>query len=148
MSYKVNFRAYSKKWAKMIHHNVDGYIIDVLQNTAWTGTADDECIELMQSLCKNDMKGVEAFVGDIILVKGSARITKAEYLNQLYVLEYDEMYCKIFAKPLSEIHSHFHVSDIPFEAIILGNIYENKNLLKQSVIDSLQKGEPLTLLKK
>lgn len=74
-----------------------------------------------------DKKGRGIYEGDILFVKGNKEITKKEYLNQKYVMEWDSVHCCFWAKPLAKkYHSSLFLPYTTLYAEIIGNIYQKK----------------------
>ena len=132
---QVKFRAWEKSSKEMIEvYDIDfaGGIINF--NTAWRGL---EEVELMQYTGLKDKNGKEIYEGDIIKFNHSGypyvvivqnieadgakliNITKDEFNKQNYKqLLYNHLY-----------HKYFTLVDA-FNPEIIGNIYENLDLLK------------------
>lgn len=72
-----------------------------------------------------DNKGIEVYEGDIIKAPGHPEITKKEYLNQKYVMEWDSVHVKWWAKPLAKKYqSAFYLPYLCKDAYIVGNIHD------------------------
>lgn len=96
-----------------------------------------EGMRWMMSLNKKDSNGKEIFVGDICILWCDSHSEKLGTANSKFLvfIDYDEIRCKFVLKGLKE-HGHlswnFNDTDFngkPFYKEIIGNIYQNKNLI-------------------
>ena len=71
-----------------------------------------------------DNTDTDVYEGDILLVKGNPEITKKEYLNQKYVMEWNENQYKWWGKPLNTPHNSLFLSHVSKDAKIVGTIYD------------------------
>lgn len=72
-----------------------------------------------------DKAGIEIYEGDKILVRGNKEITKKEYLNQKYELQWDNVYSKFVGKPLNtKFTSGLFIPHIHEEGEVIGNIHD------------------------
>lgn len=75
-----------------------------------------------------DKKGVDIYEGDIVIVRGNKEITKEEYLNARYLIEWDSVHAKFRAKYLNLPNSLYlpHASSY---SEVIGNIHQNQQLI-------------------
>lgn len=86
---------------------------------------------LMQFTGLKDKNGEEIYEGDILLVKGNAKITKKEYLNQKYNVEWDKTHGNWFMKPHKRMPDNsIFIPHISLYAEVIGNIHQDPQLLK------------------
>ena len=145
---EIKFRAWSNKWNKMVFHGVDGLTIDVMANTAWNDLADDECIELMQYTGLKDKNGKEIYEGDIMeSVSYSYNVEtkkhdiedKSHYEGVVTFgnktidtgCEGHGMGSGSFLAPMLYVKGEYGtIYSLHSGLRIIGNIYENKDLIK------------------
>ena len=84
-------------------------------------------IKLMQSTCLFDRNGKEIFEGDIVSVGTATRVVKKNNLLGFYIEEGEKI--GYFSDVVDVNCLDLFVKDFGEEAEILGNIYENKELL-------------------
>lgn len=120
------FRAWHKTWEEMgkvtcIHFDDEHNVISMfcVEEQATSALLDDEVI-LMQSTCLFDKNGKEIFEGDIVLVLGS-----------LYTVFYDIEKGSYRLKPHDDRWVVDYMSNFSYGGNfeVVGNIYENKELL-------------------
>lgn len=126
---KQKFRAWHKTWEEMgkvkrIRFDDEGNVTTVLFEGKILGvdTHADE-IELMQSTGLFDKTNTEIFEGDIVDYKGRKAVIKWHGLYASFIYRFvDELKERVSEwHPLFLAYYHFEV---------IGNIYENKNLLE------------------
>ena len=124
----LKFRAWHKTWeelgkVKRIRFDGEGNVTTVLFEGKILGvdTHTDE-IELMQSTGLKDKNGKEIFEGDIVDYKGRKAVAKWHGSYASFVYRFVDELNKRSAEwyPLFLAYYHFEV---------IGNIYENKELL-------------------
>lgn len=123
------FRAWSRKWKKMIYHGKDGYTINVCNVTAWKDAADDELIRLMQWTGRKDVKGEPIFEDDLVIAEKKAG------KKTVWQVTWDERRCGFILVDTSGEEDQYgkflrHI-DAPSSVIeIIGNIHENPELTR------------------
>ena len=124
MSREIKFRAWDYTQNKM--REVTS-ILSVCDGS-WSVSYDDENyidsdnIELMQYTGLKDCKGKEIYEGDILVGEHISFKVKVEYVNGAFETE-------------SSI-GHYHLLSEFSRCTIIGNIYENSNLLDKEVRDA------------
>lgn len=119
------FRAWLKNDNEMIDvheiHFDNGQLDFIGDAITFMRTADE--IELMRSTCLCDKNGKEIFEGDIIDYKGRKAVVKwhGSYASFIYIFIDELQKRKAEWKPL-------YLSYLKYE--VVGNIYENKDLLE------------------
>lgn len=79
----------------------------------------------------HDKNGEEIYEGDIIFKEGNPEITKKEYLNQKFTVQFNDSYAKFECVPHTPMpDNHIFMPHI-YMCVIMGNIYENPELLKE-----------------
>lgn len=123
---KSKFRAWHKTWEEMgkvkrIRFDDDGNMTKVLFIGKKFGTNENiDEIDLMQFIGLKDMNGQEIFEGDVVHAY-------SESASLIGVIEYfDNAYC---IKSKNGIYNSLWTNAEYFE--VIGNIYENKELLKK-----------------
>mgnify|MGYP001603258003 CR=1 FL=1 len=124
------YRAYSKKFKKMVYSDDPKISIHVHGDgecILWRDGIDDECAILSESIGQYDINGKEVYEGDILFVKGNPEITKKEYLNERFVIVWNEAHSKFWGKSLKKkFKSDLFFPHIQHYAKIIGNIYQKK----------------------
>ncbi len=123
---EIKFRAWHK--GKKIIGNVLG--IDILHKEIFFSNENVDCyehvdfknIELMQYTGLKDKNNKEIYEGDIVKLRANHGIGVIKYYDEwgAFVVEY------VKSKPLAVLGMNYYKEDIE----ILGNIYENSELLK------------------
>ncbi len=75
----------------------------------------------------NDSKGTPVYQGDILLVKGNPKHIREEYLNQKYVIEWDDASLRWFAKPLNHVCYSFDLAFVSLYAEVIGSIHDKNH---------------------
>ena len=120
------FRAWDKKLKTMLDVSLIDFKKRVLVGEHWefgeTNFMSFDEIELMQSTGLKDKNGNEIFEGDIVDYKGRKAVVKwhGSYASFIYRFVDELQERKSEWKPLYLAYYHFEV---------IGNIYENKELL-------------------
>ena len=133
---EIKFRAWLKYEEKMIDVKAidwdeEGKIFSVnYPEGKFYNGYDSDCIELMQYTGLKDKNGVEIYEGDIVNICGFSDIDVVEYDN-LYVGYVLKSYAKngevLYVEPLSK-YTSFNSPKLE----VIGNIYENKELLNEN----------------
>ena len=123
----LKFRAWDKKHKEMfevikIEYNPN--IIYMAKELSWFVIRTENEIELMQSTGLFDKNGVEIFEGDIIDVG-----TRIPFLNKIQRDE-ETAYLKLVPLDKRWTESYFTNFEDKSRYEVVGNIYENKKLLK------------------
>lgn len=135
MSREIKFRAWLKKEKKMveplsINLEKQQILLNELADKQWIEirivSFDD--IEMLQYTGINDKHGIEIYEGDI--VKRIA-LFKAEILESISCVEFEKG-CFILKQPT---HNNYLFLCKEYELEVIGNIYENKELLENEQID-------------
>jgi uncharacterized phage protein (TIGR01671 family) len=139
-STSLKFRAYSKRWG-MIYPDNKEKTISIGNNdihTVWHDSACEECVPVMLSIGKPDMKNKDIYYGDII------RIHIKEFTDQFGIKS------DFVIEPSTDTHGLTtfwrHIENSGYECSthimrdeeqeggcnyeVIGNIYENPNLLR------------------
>ena len=134
---EIRFRAYSYKWDKMIYHGVDGYTIDVMNQTAWLDSACDQSVALMQFTGLHDKNGKDIDEGDILAsiygVVKPCEIKFGEFRDYITEEEeYDDTIVGFYWNEDGDKKSAFgkSINGNMDHCEIKGNIYETPELLK------------------
>lgn len=125
---EIEFRAWLKDENKMVKvkaidwvEEIDIFSINYPEGKSYSGY-DRDNIELMQYIGLKDKNGVKIFEGDIVRFEVDDICTKPLYID------YDKHDCSfsLFRKGIVDrgLLAHYH-KDI----VVIGNIYENKELL-------------------
>ena len=128
------FRAWHKTWeeigkVKRIRFDDDGNVTKVLFVGKKFGANENiEEIELMQSTGLFDKNGKEIFEGDILRVSDEHSWLEVVSYNQEKAMFVTEEINREFKVPETPLYDLFNTNIFKFE--IIGNIYENKNLLE------------------
>lgn len=129
------FRAWHNELGRMMSisdmwFNVDSLgeigLNDAVMNDYITVSPDE--IELMQSTGLKDKNGKEIFEGDIVSLYSVARVIKKNNLLGFYIEEGEKI--GYFSDIVDVNCLEFFVKDFGEVAEILGNIYENPELLE------------------
>ena len=127
----IKFRAYDLEDNKMkTVNNIDfaNKLITVCDKESLEYVLNFEDVELMQSTGLRDVFNVEMFEGDVVKVYNEL---SDETFNM--IIEFDENFASFILKHLNEDRSRiYHLSyhgRIFYQ--VIGNIYENKELLEQ-----------------
>lgn len=128
MNREIEFRAWHKKYGYMARVADISFNRERINlNGADIGSFDD--IELMQYTGLKDKNGVKIFEGDIVNICGFTDRDVVEYDNYYvgYVLKsYDKNGKVIYITPLIK-----YSSIVAPKLEVIGNIYENKELLNE-----------------
>lgn len=139
---ELKFRAYSNKFKGMIYESKT-YHIDVMANTVWKDLIDDESPILMQYTGLKDRNEIELYEGDIVKeLRGDGKIWRIgriefDYTGARYISRVDSNPYYVRSTPEHEITPSMDdgIIDKPLWDMerpieIIGNIYENPELLK------------------
>lgn len=131
MSREIKFRAWLKEERKMV--NVETLFIGINRLCFGNSKTEDlffrdfEEVELIQYTGLKDKNGKEIYEGDIVLVESGGILTRYKT-----VVEFKEG--ALIASLISE-ENHFYIFNPGFDSNdfeVIGNIYENKNLLEEN----------------
>lgn len=128
------FRAWHKTWeeigkVKRIRFDDDGNVTKVsFVGKKFGANENIEEIELMQSTGLFDKNGKEIFEGDILRVSDEHSWLEVVSYNQEKAMFVTEEINREFKVPETPLYDLFNTNIFKFE--IIGNIYENKNLLE------------------
>lgn len=134
MNREIKFRAWSNKWDKMVYPNDERLTIQISNgggpHSIWDDLRDEEGVPIMQYTGVKDKNAREIYEGDILLKAGDPRYVREKYLNQKYTVEWDTSYCTFRCTPHVKMADNYIWWPRVSECEVIGNIYENPELLK------------------
>lgn len=122
----IKFRAWDKEFKEMVYVNALVFDEQVIKATYQNGSIVKEDVknyELMQSTGLRDKNGKEVFIGDII--KCTRGCPHEVYLEKAYGGKYIGGMPAVYLKGLLEGYAWTEAEEV------LGNIYENPELLEE-----------------
>jgi hypothetical protein len=94
-------------------------LVNLMEGEDWY-FIDDKRYLLFNGIGKQDKNGKDIYEGHILLKAGNPETTKAEYLNQNFVVKWDEDHCKFFCDP---------INPMPDNSIFFPHIHNVKSLV-------------------
>lgn len=149
MELEKKFRAYSKKFKKMVYADDPKLSITISPSgkchSVWLESIDDEGVPVMQYIGLKDIHGREIYEGDILnCISGSGKKLftgsppKSKMPNGKQKVIFHEGAFKLNVGSKSRRYSISSMVIIWCQAEVIGNIYENPKLLKEKEIKKLK----------
>lgn len=127
----LKYRAWDKEFKEMVVVNalvLDEQVIKATYKNGNVVKEDMKCYDIMQSTGRKDKNSEEIFAGDILKVTNKEHWFEIVFYNEEKAMFVTKEIRKGFKVPESPLYNLFDTSLFAIE--VVGNIYENPELLK------------------